>query len=489
MARRPKDKRDLWLLIWEHFGLALPAKKFTRGHSSPFDFLADAFLHPSRDVAAWANRSGIKTLGASILAALEFAFTDNLRARVLAGSEDQAGNLYEYWCRWAHGPLLQDRIQGRVGKRLTKVAGGSLEILTASQKRVRGPKVQRLFRDEIDETDPEILAASVGMLAGTDEAPGRIVDTSTWHRAGGSMARLVAGAQQSGIALHKWNLWESLETCGVERHQDGKGCDACALEPVCRAKAAEYHENPMARVGIAAECCGLFRIDDAIKNFRRWSKARWEAEAECRRPTPQGLVYPEFDEVIHRCENPPAELKVYRSIDWGCGVFVCLWIGQDRDGLSYLLDTYRAEDGTLRGHADWILAHRLSVVEATYCDPAGRNRNDQTGRSNVEQFRSWGIPCSYSLSGELRDVHNGIQLVRGMLRPACGQPRFYYVPNENNRAFVRAMQAYHNRKVNGIWIDDPQDPQEYEHIPDTLRYYVVNRQKRDRIQVVPLAVS
>ena len=68
---KPRTRQRLWDFISAHFGLNLPWKPFTPGHSSPFNFVATAFFNPSLDVAAWASRSGGKTLGASILAALE----------------------------------------------------------------------------------------------------------------------------------------------------------------------------------------------------------------------------------------------------------------------------------------------------------------------------------------------------------------------------------------------------------------------------------
>ena len=491
MMTKPKTKRQLWGFIYAHFGLAIPYRTFTDGFSNPFDFIADAFFNPAKDIAVWANRSGIKTLGASILAALEFAFTDGLHARVLSGSEDQARNLYEYWSQWACMPMLRSRVEGNVGKLMTRVGGGSFEILAASQKRVRGPKLQKLFRDEIDETDPDILDASVGMLAGTDNIPSRIIDCSTYHRADGPMARLVEGIDRSGVTLHKWGLWESLEKCPVKRHDMGRGCENCPLEKPCRRKACEYFGKQKVKVGIASKCRGLFRIDDAIKNYRRWSLVRWQAEAECKRPGVEGVVFSEFDGFKHRRrqQDIPDGLKIYRSIDWGCGVFVCLWIGEDRDGTAYLLDTYRAENATVHQHAKYINQHPINRIEQTFCDPAGRNRNDQSGRSNIDVFKGYGINCSYTLRPSAREVRNGIALIKSALEPASGEPKFYYVQADSNRVFVKAMQSYHNRKINGIWTDQPQDPQEFEHIPDALRYYFVNRRTPQEITVVRLGVN
>ena len=479
---KPTTRRQLWSFVRTHFGVALPHKTFTPGHSTPFDFVADCFFNPGKDVAAWANRSGIKTLGASILAALEFLFTDRpLQARVLSGSEDQAKNLFGYWSEWCSG-VLAPRVEGSPGRLITRVAGGKLEILAASQKKVRGGKVQRLYEDELDEIDAELDKAAVGMIASKHGLPGRTVYTSTWHHADGLMANMVEKCPGNGVTLHKWNLWESLQQCPQDRHEGGKNCPACPLGPVCVAKARECHLDTERELGIAADTCGLYTIDDAVKAFRKVGRVTWEAEYECKRPSIEGLVYPAFDADTHKCATPPEHLKVYRSIDWGANVFVCLWIGVDKDGAAYLLDTYRAERATIAQHAKFILAHRLQNIAATYCDPAGRNRNDQTGKSNVQLFAEAGIECSFRLSAKLREVANGIQMVRAALEPASGPPRLFYVPSANSRIFVKAMQSYHNRKVNGIWIDDPQEPQEMEHIPDALRYFYVNRSVSQGIQ-------
>ena len=135
---KPANRRQLWAFIGAYLGVWLPHRAFTPGHSTPLDFVADGFFDPRVDVAAWAYRSGIKTLGASVLAALEFFFhpgAPGLQARVLAGSEAQAGVLYEYWTRWC-GTLLADRVRRGPTRRLTELDTGRMEIL-ATQKVLR----------------------------------------------------------------------------------------------------------------------------------------------------------------------------------------------------------------------------------------------------------------------------------------------------------------------------------------------------------------
>lgn len=469
-----RSRSDIWLAVYQRFGVKLPHKAFTPGHSTPLDFVSDAYLRPDVDCAAWACRSGGKTLAASILAALEFRRDANLglSARVLAGSEHQATNLYGYWRNWCYRSLA-DLLHGEPQQKLTSIGRGTFEILAASQKRVRGPKVQRLFEDELDEIDPEVDAAAAGMIASREGMPGRTVYTSTWHRVDGPMARLMDGGA-NGVRIYRWNLWEALAKCPRERHDDGRGCSACPLCEPCMAKAREL--DPGARVGIAASGTGLYQIDDAAKAFQKVGVATWESEYLCLRPSVEGLVYQDFNPQVHGIDAAPDGLTVFRSIDWGLGCFVCLWIGESRStGTHYVLDTYEAREGTIPQHVAYIKRHRLQDVKATYCDPAGVSRNDQTGKSNVEVFREAGIRCEYTTAPSLRDVHNGIRLVRDALRPASGLPRLRYVRSNGNRAFERSMQSYRNRKVNNVWIDDPADPQEFEHVPDALRYYFVNR--------------
>lgn len=472
---RTKSGNALWHWIKDQFGIKLPYKYFTEGHSTPFDFVADAFFNPNKDVAAWASRSGIKTLGASILAALEFTITDGLQGRVLAGSEDQAKNMYKYWKQWC-GSVLSARLDGDVKKLLTPIGGGSFEILAASQKKVRGGKIQRLYEDELDEIDPEIDEAAIGMIDSRPGRPGRTIFTSTWHHMTGLMGKLVEECPGNGVSLHKWNLWESIAQCPESRHDKGKNCESCPLGVICLAKARESHLDPEWEIGIAAEACGLYSIEDVIKAFHRAGAATWDSEYLCKRPSIAGVVYPEFDPGTHVWKKDlPTNMTIYRAIDWGRNVFVCLWIGVDKLGNSLVLDTYRAEHGTLTEHAAFIKKHKYQNIEATYCDPAGTSTNDQTGVKNVEFFESEGIPCQWTYRKKLTNVENGIRIVKGLLRTATGDIRLKYVPNENNKMWAKAMSGYVNMKVNGIYVDKPKKPQPFEHIPDATRYYAINQ--------------
>jgi len=485
--KRPVTSQEIWLFVFQQFGVKLPYAIESPSHSSPLLFLTEAFNNPNRDIAAWSCRSGGKTLVASILAAMEYMFTDNLQARVLSGSEDQAKNLYQYWANWCYNiPLLKNRLESDVKKGETIVKGGKIEILAASEKRVRGPKIQRLYEDELDEIHPDIDASAAGMMASRPNLPACTRYMSTWHRPNGLMAKLVNESATNGVSVHKWNVFDIIAGCPEERHENGVGCLSCPLKNVCVGKMQET--KPDSNIGIAStHKCGLYQIDDVIKVYQKVGLQNWEAEYECKRPVVEGLVYPMFDAVIHGTDKVPDYLTYYRCIDWGYRDFVCLWVGMDKLENLYVLDTYKAQSGTVKQHAKFINAHKIKHVKDTFVDPAGRNKNDQTGKSSIQEIGEYGIKCRYTLSDRLRNVQNGIQMVRAMLQPATGPAKLHYLRTENNQTFVNDMQSYINRKVNDIYIDDPVKPQDADHITDSLRYLIVNIKRQQGVVVSRLS--
>ena len=474
---RPTTNSELWHFIDAAFGVRLPRRAYTSGHSSPFGFVADAFFHPAQDIAAWACRSGGKTLGASLIAAMEFGLLDGLQARALSGSEDQAKNLYEYWAQWANTSSLRHRLDSDVTRTRTDIAGGKFEILAASAKRVRGGKVHRLYRDEEDEIAPDIIGASVGMLASRNDHPSRLCVTSTWHHPGGPMGQLIDKAEAANIRLHKWNIWEAIATCPPERHDHGTSCVTCPLGQFCVPKAQQYYHKPRRRLGLAADVpCGLIQIKDAIRMATQWSAQQWEAEAECKRPSLDGLVYPQFDASVHVIADLDFDddLPTYRSIDWGINDFVCLWFQVTKGSVVRVVDEYHSPDTQLADHAREILKRDKGTrIEATYCDPAGASKNDQTGLKNTEIFKSLGIPCQYKTDRWSKDVHNGVQMIRAALQPAAGRPRLFIAGA--CKGLIRAFQSYKLRQVNGEWIDEPVKPQAVDHWLDAIRYGFTNR--------------
>ncbi len=71
-------------------------------------------------------------------------------------------------------------------------------------------------------------------------------------------------------------------------------------------------------------------------------------------------------------------------------------------------------------------------------------------------------------------VWNGVEVVKRRLKIEGGKTLFQVV-KETCPVTIRAMESYHKKKhaQSQMWLNEPQDPQEYEHPMDRLRYYVV----------------
>ncbi len=343
LAARPGSAEALWRFVHVVYGLAVPRAAVCPGHVAPWTYVERAFLAPGRDLVVWACRGGAKTELGSVVAHLDAVFRPGCQTRILGGSLEQSERMYRYLLqKWdgACGGLLARPPTAR----RTELANGSvIEVLTQSERSVRGQRVHRLKCDEVDEFSPAVWQAAQFT---TQSAPGRdgawiasqMEAFSTMHRPFGPMARLVeriaqgesqrapgtprqrretggraggggAARPKPGPSLLKWCLWEVIEKCPPDR-----ACDRCPLWADCE--------------GRARRADGYFPIDDAIAQRTRSSREAWEAEMLCVRPRADRLVFAEFDPAVHVAPvSFDASLPLYRALDFGyANPFVCLWI-------------------------------------------------------------------------------------------------------------------------------------------------------------------
>ncbi|MCX5677436.1 MAG: hypothetical protein NTX87_20845, partial [Planctomycetota bacterium] len=536
-AARPQSAEALWQFVRAAYGLAVPRRAVCPGHVAPMEYLARTILEPGRDLVIWASRGGAKTELGSIAAHLDSILRPGCQTRILGGSLDQSEKMYEYLMDKWQGPFEKMLARRPSARRTELVNCSTIEVLTQSPRSVRGQRVHRLKCDEVDEFSREVWQAAQFITqssAGTDGRwiPAQMEVFSTLHRACGPMATLVdritncelrggsphpprSAAADSGTVephmharetcaagtetrraqtlapppanpqfarslpaaagnpqLLKWCLWETIEPCPPER-----SCSRCPLASDCdgRARGAD----------------GYFPIDDAIAQHARASRAAWEAEMLCIRPSAEGLVFAEFDPRRHVAPvayNPA--LPLYRAIDFGyANPFVCLWVQVDDNcglpnadscgtaGLSSrgcapetfprldkpavphcssanpqsmapdlsrvqfrVIGEYVARERAIGEHARTMASRDPGPVLATYADPAGWQRTDVTGTGPCQELAAMGIKVRTPHAGILE----GVELIRRLLKDrGSGPERAGLVIDPSCRWLVRAMQEYH----------------------------------------------
>jgi len=456
---RPTGRQDLKNYVKVFLGIDVPDKQICPEHNSPLDYLWHSFncdfAQPkvaNADCVVWANRGGGKTDLAAVATLLDCIFKPNCQVRILAGSEDQAGRMYQYLTgflrngfeRYLAGPVR------KAGCRF--LSGSAVDVLTQSQASVRGQHIQKLRCDEVELFDADVFNAAKF----TTQSTGRIIagmeSISTMHKPYGLMQKLVSSAAQNDTPVFKWCIWETIEKC------TDRNCSQCPLWGDCAGKARQAN--------------GYFKIDDCITQMRRSSRAGWEAEMLCIKPNLENVVFDQFDAATHvRPIDYDPNLPLYRSLDFGfANPFVCLWIQVDSEGVVRVIDEYVLSRATIDVHAAELKARTPggeSRVIATFCDPAGAGANDVTGTSAVRELRSLGINVRYRRSG----IAEGIELIRRAIRAGDGKSRLVVSPR--CARLIEALTCYH-------YPDSPSADElplkdgVYDHPIDALRYFFIN---------------
>ena len=346
---RPGTRRDLKNYVKVFLGINVPDRRICPEHNSPLDYLwhtfsADAYCHserseesgprkPNADCIVWANRAGGKTELAAVATLLDCIFKPACQVRILGGSGEQSGRMYEYLTGFLHLGF-EEFLYGPALKGKCRFANNSkVEVLTQSATSVRGQHIQKLRCDEVELFDEDVFAAAKFTTQSTANLIAAMELISTMHRPYGLMQRVVASAPQFGTPIFKWCMWEVIEKC-IDRT-----CSQCPLWPDCGGKAKNAN--------------GYLKIDDCITQMRRASRAGFEAEMLCRRPSLENVVFAEFDPAIHvrPCDYNP-NLPLYRALDFGfINPFVCLWLQVDSDGIIRVIDEYVRSRATIDVHA------------------------------------------------------------------------------------------------------------------------------------------
>lgn len=490
----------LWRYILGVYGIRVAHAPVCEGHSSPFDMFAQQFVErPS--LALW---HGPRGGGKSFLSALDTHLTSRFdpghATRILGGSKAQSEQVYRALrsILGEHlGPLGGDGDQVPQRKLLKQSAtyrnGSEVSILAASATSVRGPHVPSLKLDEVDEIDPEIRQQAIGMAMDTKRG-GRtqktsILMTSTWHRSNGPMAELKERAAMGEFPSHTFCIFEVLERCPRERSgrwvggtQKYEHCPKCPIRQWCHSDCAAPRALPKAK-----RSAGHYSIDALVQKARVVSPATMRSDYLCGGPQSDGLWFPEFSDepggnVTEEAEYLPglpgltAHLPVHCPIDSGDqtgGVF--FQIESLRDGGMEVQRVRVFAEYYSRGVGARMAATEFMEVARQRCngrmdrpttDPAGKAAT-AVGPVVLGEYAAVGFkPTAWpSYPGSVRQ---GLNLISSFLCTATGRRDLIIHPR--CKRLIEAFKHYERRKVRGIHLDEPADPQHpHEDMMDALR--------------------
>lgn len=471
----PKTPAQLHRFTRAALGMAVPRTPLVPGSSAPFDYLVHAYFESeqagnhatNKDAIVWANRGGGKTMLGAAATLLDLVFKPGIQVRILGGSLEQSSKMFEHLTTLFDKPWFTGVLDGEPTQRqISLINGSNAKLLAGSQRSVRGVRVQKLRCDEVEEFEPEVWEAAQMVTrsnrCGDKHVHGAVEALSTMHRPFGLMSRITTDSQQgtdSTARLFKWTAMDVIERC-----PDDRPCEGCVLWEDCQ--------------GRAKSAAGFIPVDDLVRQCQRISRHAWSVEMMCRKPLVSDCVYPEFDPEVHvRDEIQHNSPTWIGGMDFGLrNPTVMLWARvydnpeDNQQAAVHVVDEYlRAGitfDQQMSAIEQQAALHGWPRPNWLGVDPAGNQRNSQTGISDVQALRRLG----HTVLTKHSTLRDGIERIRRRL----DRKTLYIHPR--CRRLIEAMRKYHfdvNHPQREEPIKDGPD-----HLCDALRYMIVNLEAR-----------
>lgn len=403
-------------------------------------------------------------------------------AKILGGSFAQSQQIYE-----AISKIRDARPELPVVKELLKtqatfLGGQTIEILTASDKSVRGPHVPQLYIDEVDEIDPDLRESAYGMATAKPSLKSSIALTSTWHRVAGPMAPLVAALKDGRFPGGIFCAFDILERCPEERSGPKlENCPNCPIVKWCH-EDRESHPEGLPK---AKRSRGHYDIDAFIQKAHGVSARVFESDYLCRKPRAAGMWFAAFDESVHVTEaaeyraGEPFHCAADPGVHTGA---VWFQVRRSRDGTDAdvnVFGDYFAEGKSAEENALAIVDLTGELTDLTIghgkfsMDPAGRQRN-AVGPTVVGEYKRAGCVGRYNAiehwpeMGQGRPKADVLAIVEALLKSADGTVSLRIHPRCTR--MIEALLSYRRaRSSDGQFLDHPEDPQHpHEEFIDSL---------------------
>jgi hypothetical protein len=467
-------------------GVRIPVWPVCAGHSAPFKMFSDQVLHrPSLSLWHGPRGSG-KSFLSAIDTHLSSRFNPRYETRILGGSRAQSEQIY----RAIVDVVLQskapsgndaDTVRRLLASEAVYRNGSRVSILAASPTSVRGPHVPSLKLDEVDEIDPEIREAALGMVMELRGHRASVLMTSTWHRLGGPMAGLIERGRGGEFPVHSYCVFEVLQRCPPER--SGPNLERCVECPLMEWCHEDRDADPLGRPK-AKRSNGHYAIDSLIQKVKGVSPRVFASDYLCRGPRADGIWFSQFDETANvspEAEFDPA-LPVHISVD--SGVFTGAVLFQVREvpapsGTTSMLHVNVFGDFLSEGRTAADCALAIGALADRLCGPARRTvstdsaggARNPVGPTVIAEY----LRCGLTGEGGIREwprypgcVNDGLTRMENLVRSADGTVRLKLHPRCTR--LIAAFQSYARARRAGQWMDYPADPQHpHEDLIDALR--------------------
>lgn len=516
-----RDELNEWLKY--HLGIYIPdcLVDVENSNISPFDMVwkiyeSALYTQELTNALFIGNRGGSKTFNAAVVEFLLLQH-DHRSVTHIGAIEKQAKRAYQYFQDFYRNPNFKEFIDKLVMEKTIVKGRGTLEILPCTLASVNGPHTPLVVRDEIDTVqDMQAYKDIKGIpIQMPDGRPPIEIGISTRKSSFGLVQQEVNNAKKTGLQVFIWGILETCRRCPEER----SGVDRVPLyvnvdrlETLAEEEwkilpfkiQGEYtkyigYEGCRTRCKMFSACRGLLKnqkcnspylrsIDFVQKQLFESSEDWTNAQHLCRKPSPAGLVYPNFkkekniksyremleiflEEEIKTDREITLEdlvtifeghgLTAVMGVDFGYTdpyVAELMYI-DDRDNI-YLVREYAITlmDGAevaLHLRDNWLAKHKIEWVYPDIESPA-----------NIKLLRKAGFNCAGAKKDEEsgvtrfvnKDIKGGIETMRRFIKvPGTSQTKFF--AHSSCKLFLEEVDKYHYKtdRYNNVISDNPED--------------------------------
>ena len=315
-TKAPKNNLELYEWIRDVLGFKIATKATHPDHQAPFDFIADAYFERYAILLAQGPRGGGKTRIFSILDVASMRFKPGIEIVAIAGSEDQVRKGYTYVSgkKESHGEdgliynkYVKHMISGVPSMARTVFTNGSvLEIRTGgSEKAVSGPHPQLLIVDELDHLEPAPFNTALQMPQTKNKYQSVTAMASSQYHSTGLMQVLLEDADEKGISVYRFDVFDVMESCGRSYPAE---CATCPLFTWNNPYTLAKEELCKGRGEISD---GHLKYRDVVSKFSVISAESFAMQSLLLSGSNQGMVYSQYGE-HNRKEFDPKQYDLTR---------------------------------------------------------------------------------------------------------------------------------------------------------------------------------
>lgn len=335
----PQTDEELWDAIFQLTNYKIPRVAVCEGHVAPFEIFADVYFCRILDCCMIGNRGGGKTTISGFLHGAKCKWNPRYKSTIVGATDKQAGRGYAEFKRFIR--MLPTDILATLMSKTTWFNLSEVEVLVGTLKQMNGPHPHLAQFDELELiSSRQIFEEFQNMAQGDEMYPSQNLLSSTRKFVFGLIQQIVKAAEED-VRNGDPPEWEVRIFCVFETMQESPDCRCvsnkerkarlkeldldqsllCPCDGVKKGVWEDGTERTFESVcaGRAFRSRGFVRREDIHRRFRRLGRETWEAQQECLRPDPQGLVHKWLREsmILPTWYPRPEYGAIYRSWDFG----------------------------------------------------------------------------------------------------------------------------------------------------------------------------